>query len=276
MDPQDFGIDYCGPYVSGGKFQSSVCSTHTARSGEEQCCKDHDCCYVHAETPSDFTSCDVGFSNCNSELNSLQSTINSGLVNTFGKYFHSNKMKRPRSISLDTYDTSPVLPQYGAPNFWDDMVLHDSIYGTRPFAVGVTPPRAGWRATRHAPQAPRRSKRRLNLSSSDANSLRRNLNYTFDAHVNPSIIGKRRRFSRLPRFYRRRIANNAQRRWRIAFAKKRRANWRNKFYARKVSSASRIQRSFRKFLFRKKLRRNSFKRLRFVGTKSGLSHYYKY
>lgn len=272
MDPENFGVDYCGPYISGGKFQSSVCSTHTPRTAEEACCKDHDCCYVHASSPSDFTSCDVGFSNCNAELNSLQSSINSGLVNTFGKYFHSNKMKR-RATSFDTYDTSPTLPQYGAPRFWDDLVLHDSIYGTRPFSVGTTPDRPIMRVL---PQAPRRTKRRLNLSSQDLNSLRRNLNYDFDAHVNPSILGKRRRFSRLPRFYRRRIANNMKRRWRIAFAQKRRLNWRNNHYARRVSSASRIQRSFRKFLFRKKLRRNSFKRLRFVSSNGRLSRYYKY
>lgn len=272
MDPQDFGIDYCGPYVSGGKFQSSVCSTITPRSGEEACCKDHDCCYVHASSPSDFTSCDTSFAGCNSELNSLQSSINSGLVSNFGHYFHGNKMTL-RKRSFDSYEgLSSTLPAAAAPPYYDDMCINDAFTYGDPSYVGETPVRR----TTSTNYAPGRSRKRLRLSSTDRDAVRRNLNYEFNAFGTPSQMAKRRRFSRLPRFYRRRIANNAQRRWRIAFAKKRRLAWRNNHYARRVTSASRIQRSFRKFLFRKKLRRNTFKRLRFVSTKGNLRHYYKY
>lgn len=274
MDPQSFGVDFCGPYISGGKFQSSVCSTHTARSAEEQCCKEHDCCYVHAGTPSEYSTCDVDFVNCNAPLNSWQSSFNSGLVNTFGKYFHgSNKMKRPRALSAFSYDTSPTLPPYGAPRFWDDAVINDRVtYGT-PMYNSQTPDRP---IMRRLPGAPVRSKRRLNLSADDANSLRSNLYGLFDLQSDRFVRGRRRRFSRLPRFHRRRIARAAQRRWRVAYARKKRLTWRNRRYGRMVSSASKIQRSFRKFLWRKKLRRNSFKRIRFIASNGKLSRYYKY
>jgi len=282
MDPESFGVDYCGPYISGGKFQSSVCSTNTPRTAEEACCKDHDCCYVHAGSSSDFVTCDETFKSCNAPLNSIQSKINSGLVSTFGKYFHSNMnagdfdkefppQKRHRRASYNEFDTSAGQdwPMY------DDMCIHDvfTYKDPRPFSVGTTPDRP---TMRRVPRAPGRSKQRLRLSSDDRVPITRNLNYEFNAFGDPATMGKRRRFSRLPRFYRRRIANNMKRRWRIAFAQKRRLNWRNNHYARRVSSASRIQRSFRKFLFRKKLRRNSFKRLRFVSSNRRYGRYYKY
>jgi len=280
MDPQSWGIDFCGPYVSGGKFQSSVCSTHTARTAEEQCCKDHDCCYVHAGSPSEFVTCDETFTACNAPLTSVQSSINSGLVNSFGKYFHSGtkKMKRVRSASMDAYAPPPPTLPYSVADrgYWTDQCINDrETYSSPTFRIGTTPQR-GWRATRHVPRAPVRSKKRLRLSSADKTALTGNLLGSFNASVSPWQMAKRRRFSRLPRFYRRRIARQTQRRWRIAYAKKQRLTWRNNYYRRRVSAASRIQRSFRKFLTRKKIRRNSFKRLRFVASNGKLGRYYKY
>lgn len=275
MDPQDFGIDFCGPYVSGGKFQSSVASTHTARTAEEQCCKDHDACYFHASTPSEFVTCDENFTGCNAPLNSFQSSINSGLVNAFGKYFHGSgsKMKRPRTHSIPEYEGQSSTLPYDR-GYWTDQCIHDvETYNTPQFAIGTTPDRP---VMRRIPQRPLRSRKRLRLGSRDKTGITANLIGHFDSNVSRWRLGRRRRFSRLPRFYRRRIARQKQRSWRIAYARKQRLNWRNNYYRKRVGAASRIQRSFRKFLYRKKLRRNSFKRIRFIGDKYGVRRYYKY
>lgn len=273
MDPQSLGVDYCGPYVSGGKFQSSVCSTHTARSSEEQCCKDHDCCYVHAGSSSDFASCDQSFVGCNAPLDSFQSSLNSYLVDTFGSYFHSNKMTGlKRRHSYDAFDTSAGT----SVRFADDTPIHDGFTYHAPrtwYEAVYTPDRP---SVRRVPLAPGRSRKRLRLDPKIRREITTNLTTAFN-NADPFLRAKRRRFSRLPRFYRRRIARQAQRSWRIAYAKKKRLAWRNNYYRRRVSSASRIQRSFRKFLWRKKLRANSFRRIRFLSSpRRGLRRYYKY
>jgi hypothetical protein len=262
--------DFCGPYISDGKWQSSVCGYATARSAEEQCCKDHDCAYHMGVTPQDFVQADREFVSCNAKIGSLQSKINSGLVSTFGKYFHSGprsqqerrSMKRPFDWTCGYCDTK----NYGAME--QCGVCDDPMYGDDELR---TPPKVR-RVT--VPQAPTRSRKRLRLSEESKQSLKGNLLFYFNNNVDRLL--KRRRFSRLPRSSRLRIAQEAKRRWRIAYAKKLRAKARNRYYKKRSYYASKLQRSFRKFLWRKKHRNNILKKTRYISSPSGLRRYIKW
>lgn len=271
MDPQDFGVDFCGPYISGGKWQSSVCSTHTARSAEEQCCKEHDCCYNLAGSSSGFTECDAQFGRCNDHIGSVQSSINKKLVSTFGDYFHSNKMKR----SAPQDDVSSWTCNYcDTPNF---IAMEQCGVCGDPYDIDSSSPIKVRSVGSSAPYAPKKSNKRLRLDKDDVASIKKNLIHDFDLMVDPSVLRRRRQFSRLPRWKRRKLAQLAQRRWRLAYAKKQRLKWRNNYFRKRSGYASKIQRSFRKFLWRKKFRKNSLRRLRFEWSPSkGLRRYYTY
>lgn len=54
-------FDWCGPYISDGKFQSSTSGFTTARSAQEQKCKDHDIAYSRCKSRKCFEEADRKF-----------------------------------------------------------------------------------------------------------------------------------------------------------------------------------------------------------------------
>ena len=54
-------FDWCGPYISDGKFQSSTPGFTTARSAQEQKCKDHDIAYSRCKSRKCFEEADRKF-----------------------------------------------------------------------------------------------------------------------------------------------------------------------------------------------------------------------
>lgn len=213
--------DYCGPYISDGKFQGSVCGKATARSSEEQCCKEHDCCYYSAASPTDFTTCDSQFVDCNKPLNSYTSSINSFAVNHGGSFFHSNNMdSRKRSHSESEYSASDY---YGDPNgYTSDYYAFDTPSVT-PLVV---------------PDRPRKKSRNNRVPQSSLDSVRKKLLFTLPVD---SLYRRRRWFSKLSRSERRMIARRHQRRWRMARASHNRSialqklNFKSKIRNRKAS-----------------------------------------
>lgn len=54
-------FDWCGPYISDGKFQSSYAGSTTARSAQEQRCKEHDIAYAKCKSRKCFEEADRKF-----------------------------------------------------------------------------------------------------------------------------------------------------------------------------------------------------------------------
>lgn len=54
-------FDWCGPYISDGKFQSSTAGFTTARSVQEQACKEHDIAYTKCKSRKCFEEADRKF-----------------------------------------------------------------------------------------------------------------------------------------------------------------------------------------------------------------------
>ena len=54
-------FDWCGPYISDGKFQSSTPGFTTARSAQEQTCKEHDIAYSRCKSRKCFEEADRKF-----------------------------------------------------------------------------------------------------------------------------------------------------------------------------------------------------------------------
>lgn len=94
-------FDWCGPYISDGKFQSSRPGFTTARSAQEQRCKEHDIAYYYCKSQKCFEEADRRFAQ-DSWGTSFLGSAQSVLVNWGGKYFHGEysedkKRKAPSS-----------------------------------------------------------------------------------------------------------------------------------------------------------------------------------
>ena len=92
--------EYCGPYISDGKFQSSVCGYLTPSSLQEYNCKVHDCCYYNARSKKHFKDCDKEFY--------LASLNNDNYLQGYAVYyggsnFHSNDYTKQYGYMDDNY-----------------------------------------------------------------------------------------------------------------------------------------------------------------------------
>lgn len=82
-------FDWCGPYISDGKFQSSYPGYTTARSAQEQVCKEHDIAYYHCKSRECFEEADRKFRDDSWALGVFGKVVGSAVYN-FGSYFHGD------------------------------------------------------------------------------------------------------------------------------------------------------------------------------------------
>ena len=107
-------FDWCGPYISDGKFQSSRPGFTTARSAQEQRCKEHDIAYYYCKSQKCFEEADRRFSEASwgtSFIGSAQSL----LVYYGGPYFHGEYSEDKKRPAEDT-PNQPVKRLRGLPN----------------------------------------------------------------------------------------------------------------------------------------------------------------
>lgn len=94
-------FDWCGPYISDGKFQSSRPGFTTARSAQEQRCKEHDIAYYHCKSQACFEAADRKFSE-DSWGHSLWSSSAALLVKFAGTYFHGEYQEDKKRKAEET------------------------------------------------------------------------------------------------------------------------------------------------------------------------------
>lgn len=82
-------FDWCGPYISDGKFQSSYAGFTTARSAQEQACKEHDIAYSKCKSRKCFEEADRKFRDDSWALGAFGKLAGSA-VYYGGSYFHGS------------------------------------------------------------------------------------------------------------------------------------------------------------------------------------------
>lgn len=82
-------FDWCGPYISDGKFQSSYAGFTTARSAQEQACKEHDIAYTKCKSRKCFEEADRKFRDDSWALGAFGKLAGSA-VYYGGSYFHGS------------------------------------------------------------------------------------------------------------------------------------------------------------------------------------------
>lgn len=82
-------FDWCGPYISDGKFQSSYAGFTTARSAQEQACKEHDIAYSKCKSRKCFEEADRKFRDDSWALGAFGKLAGTG-VYYGGSYFHGS------------------------------------------------------------------------------------------------------------------------------------------------------------------------------------------
>ena len=98
--------DWCGPYISDGKFQSSYPGYTTARSAQEQLCKEHDIAYYHCKSRKCFEEADRKFRDDSWALGVFGKAAGTAVYH-LGSYFHGDyeeeksSGKRPREETPD-------------------------------------------------------------------------------------------------------------------------------------------------------------------------------
>lgn len=107
-------FDWCGPYISDGKFQSSRPGFTTARSAQEQRCKEHDIAYYYCKSQKCFEEADRRFSEA-SWGTSIIGSAQSLLVHYGGPYFHGEYSEDKKRPAEDT-PNQPVKRLRGLPN----------------------------------------------------------------------------------------------------------------------------------------------------------------
>ena len=108
-------FDWCGPYISDGKFQSSTPGFTTARSAQEQRCKEHDIAYANCKSQKCFEEADRRFSG-DSWGTSVLGSAQAILVHYGGKYFHGEYSEDKKRKAEETPDPSNKKLR-GQPNF---------------------------------------------------------------------------------------------------------------------------------------------------------------
>lgn len=98
-------FDWCGPYISDGKFQSSTPGFTTARSAQEQRCKEHDIAYANCKSQKCFEEADRRFSG-DSWGTSVLGSAQAILVQYGGKYFHGEYSEDKKRKAEETPDPS--------------------------------------------------------------------------------------------------------------------------------------------------------------------------
>lgn len=98
-------FDWCGPYISDGKFQSSTPGFTTARSAQEQRCKDHDIAYAKCKSQKCFEEADRRFSG-DSWGTSVLGSAQAILVQYGGKHFHGEYSEDKKRKAEETPDPS--------------------------------------------------------------------------------------------------------------------------------------------------------------------------
>lgn len=96
-------FDWCGPYISDGKFQSSTPGFTTARSAQEQRCKEHDIAYANCKSQKCFEEADRRFSG-DSWGTSVLGSAQAILVHYGGKYFHGEYSEDKKRKAEETPD----------------------------------------------------------------------------------------------------------------------------------------------------------------------------
>lgn len=82
-------FDWCGPYISDGKFQSSYPGFTTARSAQEQACKEHDIAYSKCKSRKCFEEADRKFRDDSWALGAFGKLAGTA-VYYGGSYFHGS------------------------------------------------------------------------------------------------------------------------------------------------------------------------------------------
>lgn len=82
-------FDWCGPYISDGKFQSSFPGFTTARSAQEQACKEHDIAYTKCKSRKCFEEADRKFRDDSWALGAFGKLAGTA-VYYGGSYFHGS------------------------------------------------------------------------------------------------------------------------------------------------------------------------------------------
>lgn len=82
-------FDWCGPYISDGKFQSSIPGFTTARSAQEQACKEHDIAYSKCKSRKCFEEADRKFRDDSWSLGAFGKLAGTA-VYYGGRYFHGS------------------------------------------------------------------------------------------------------------------------------------------------------------------------------------------
>lgn len=82
-------FDWCGPYISDGKFQSSYAGFTTARSAQEQACKEHDIAYSKCKSRKCFEEADRKFRDDSWALGAFGKLAGTA-VYYGGSYFHGS------------------------------------------------------------------------------------------------------------------------------------------------------------------------------------------
>lgn len=120
-------FDWCGPYISDGKFQSSTPGFTTARSAQEQRCKEHDIAYSQCKSQKCFEEADRRFSG-DSWGTSVLGSAQSILVHYGGKYFHGDYSEDKKRKAEETPGQASKRVR-GQPNLTGNKRSSDSSAG---------------------------------------------------------------------------------------------------------------------------------------------------
>lgn len=97
-------FDWCGPYISDGKFQSSTPGFTTARSAQEQRCKEHDIAYAKCKSRKCFEEADRKFRDDSWALGVFGKLAGTGVYH-LGPLFHGNYEEEEKSEKRQREET---------------------------------------------------------------------------------------------------------------------------------------------------------------------------
>ena len=103
-------FDWCGPYISDGKFQSSAAGFTTARSAQEQTCKEHDIAYSRCKSRKCFEEADRKFRDDSWSLGAFGKAAGTAVYHGgplfHGKYEEDEKKESGKRKQEDTPQAS--------------------------------------------------------------------------------------------------------------------------------------------------------------------------
>lgn len=265
-----FPYNYCGPYISDGKFQESVCGTSKPVDKVDACCDIHDCCFFHCHGGSPCNHrCNRAFVSCQRDTGSLVGNAMAGLVQAT-----NYGVKRLRSSSDSEPYTKHYNVEYSDKTYpWDDQDMTDCP------APQLTPwtrrtKAKGWTPQFSIGKAPKGTAMRRDLFGATKRKRKK------VPHAPRNVVEARRQWFAV-------FANKKQR---VRLARQRRARYLSSRYKvqrsrlahfRKSIAARKIQRAFRKNYFRKPKSSShryyqKYRRPRFVQPRPYWSHNFKY